>query len=264
MAHFNVSNTNRNHYRMNIESYSTWARQNRGQSRIIIFSIQMAVLLNGLFLGALLFLNDVVVPTWLTWTVVGIGSLCFIAYPTKSKFLSILKNTFWNRKLMDFSLILVAYILVSCCSNAYIIRNPADTVSFSEAKAEFVVHKPSFKKGEKLFDLSNFIIVKEYRKLKKRYKSELRALKKELKADKSSNSDSNTASMVILIILSVILALGLAFLGFILACSAFCSGSDFLGVVVVIFTAVGVPLLLIMAIRKIVRKYRLDTEVIYK
>ena len=249
---------------MNIESYSTWARQNRGQSRIIIFGIQMAVLLNGLFLGALLFLNDVVIPTWLTWTVASIGGLCLIAYPTRSKFLPILRNTFWNRKKMDFSLILVAYLLVTCCSISFLNRDSADEASFSEAKAEFVVHKPNVKKGEKLLDLSNFMIVKEYRKLKKRYKTELRALKKELKANKSSDSDSNTGVMVLLIILSVLVAAGLALLGLALACSAFCSGSDVLGVLLVIFTVVGIPVLLFMTIRKIVRKYRIDTEIIYK
>ena len=249
---------------MNIESYSTWAKQNRSQSWIIVFIIQMAVLLNGLFFGALLFLNDAVIPTWLTWTVVGIGSLCFIAYPTKSKFLPILKNTFRNRKLMDFSLIFVAYLLVTCCSTTYLNRDSAETASFSEANAEFVVLKPSVKKGEKLFDLSNFIIVKEYRKLKKRYKTELRALKKELKANKSSDSNSNNVVMVLLIILSVIVAAALALLGLAIACNAFCSGSDFIGVVVSIFTIVGIPILLFMTIRKIVRKYRIETEIIYK
>ena len=263
MAHFDITNT-RNYYIMNIESYSTWARQNRGLTRIIVFIIQMAVLLNGLFLGALLFLNDAVIPTWLTWTVASLGGLCLIAYPTRSKFLPILKNTFWNRKKMDFSLILVAYLLVTCCSISFINRDSVDATSFSEAKAEFVVLKPSVKEGEKLFDLSKFMIVKEYRKLKKRYKTELRALKKELKANKSSDSDSKTGVMVLLIILSVLVALGLAFLGVILACSAFCSGSDVLGVLIVIFTAVGIPVLLFMTIRKIVRKYRVETEIIYK
>jgi hypothetical protein len=247
---------------MGIYKISLWASKNPWKTRILLFSIRNVLLLNALILGALLFLMDVNIPSALVWLMGILGGLVFVVYPSKHSFLSFLPNTFRNRKICDLALSVATILMVTFCSNGFLQKDQIAYPNSDEVSASFVVHKPSLKDNNLSFKLSDLFLVKEYRKLKKRYKSEFRALKKELK---SVDGDTrNTGVMVLLIILSVLVAFILGTLGLALSCSLLCSGSDFLGVAVFIIAIVGVPIALFFVIRKIVRHFRIKKELIYR
>ena len=246
---------------MKLYKYSKWASMNPHKSQVILFLTRIAMLLNGLVLGWLLFLSDITVPNIFTWLLGISGAILFLLYPSSKYKGSLVSNTFRNRKKLDFGLSVIYILLVASGFNSFLYSGVNDQ-DIETPSAVFAVHKPTFKKDRGLFNLSDRFVVKEYRKLKKQFKSELKLMKKELKAQKGS--EGNTVIMSLLILASILVATMLAGLTLILACSLACNGSDVLAVIVALLGVVGIPTLLFFTIRTIVRKYRSDVEVIYK
>lgn len=246
---------------MNLIKYSRWASLNPRKSQVFLFLIRIALLLNGLVFGGLLFLSDISVPSIFTW-LLGISAAgLIILYPSRKYKGSFISYTFVNRKKLDLGLSVLYVLLVASGSNAFLYSDSANQ-GIGEASAVFTVHTPSLKKDRSFLNLSDRFVVKEYRKLKKQFKSELKLMKKELKAQKGS--DGNVVIMILLILASVLAAIMLVGLAAIAACSLACNGSDVLAVLVALIAVIGIPTLLFITIRKIVRKYRTDVEVIYK
>jgi hypothetical protein len=234
---------------------------NPHKSQVILFLTRIAMVLNGLVLGWLLFLSDITVPNIFTWLLGISGAILFLLYPSSKYKGSLVSNTFRNRKKLDFGLSVIYILLVASGFNSFLYSGDKDQ-DIETPSAVFAVHKPTLKKDRGLFNLSDRFVVKEYRKLKKQFKSELKLMKKELKAQKGS--EGNTVIMILLILASILVAAMLIGLTLILACSIACNGSDVLAVIVALLGVVGIPTLLFFTIRSIVRKYRSDVEVIYK
>ena len=246
---------------MKLYKYSKWASVNPRKSQVFLFLIRIAMLLNGLVLGGLLFLSDISTPSSFIW-LLGISAAgLIILYPSRKYKGSFISNTFVNRKKLDLGLSVLYVLLVASGFNSFLYSDTANQ-GIGEASAVFAVHTPSLKKDRSLFNLSDRFVVKEYRKLKKQFKSELKLMKKELKAQKGSGGD--TGIMILLILLSILVAAILVVLSLALACELACSGSDVLALIVALLGVVGIPTLLFITIRSIVRKYRTDVEVIYK
>lgn len=246
---------------MNIYKFSKWASEHVLKTQLVLFFIRILLLLNAICLGSLLYLANLVVsPVWI-WTTALLFGFLFILYPSKKESYSWFPNTFRNRKILDGGLTLVGFLFVLGCVNKGLMnQDPTHTESI-DAYAQLVVYKPNLSKEKVVDKLANIVIVKEYRLLKKRYKAELKALKKELRQSKDIG---NKGMMILWISLSSILAVALMFLSLLLSCSLLCSGSDVLGVMVFVLGIVGVPIVLFFTIRAIVRKYRFEEEIIYK
>jgi hypothetical protein len=244
-----------------IYKYSKLASEHPRKSQVLLFLVRIALLVNSLVLGGLLFLSDISIPSFFTWFA-GISASCLILlYPLKNYKGNLISNTFVNRKKLDFGLSVIYILLVASGFNSFLYSGDKDQ-DIETPSAVFAVHKPTLKKDRGLFNLSDRFVVKEYRKLKKQFKSELKLMKKELKAQKGS--EGNTVIMILLILASILVAAMLIGLTLILACSIACNGSDVLAVIVALLGVVGIPTLLFFTIRSIVRKYRSDVEVIYK
>lgn len=228
-----------------MKKISLWARQHRWQTRVLIVVIYIILNGIGLFVGDLLFLSGLSIPSSIIYTTCFVFLLGFISYPSK-KDKAAYKNFYRRQKLTDFVLISTTFLLVVSYGNHY---NTAPSLSQSPFHSLYALaNKPVPTILNKNATEEKPVIKKKkgIKNLKQKLRENIRLLKKEYK-------DASKGEKAALIILSVLIALGLFFLLAALSCNISCSGSEGAATVILLLGTALIVFLLVKVIKRINR-----------
>lgn len=237
-----------------MKSISYWGRNNPRKTRLIIAISHILLIINALFLGFLSFYKGLVFPKWILIALPILFFGVYLSYPFKGIRTGLFKQSWFRQKTHDIVFILFYVLIITIGFNRFASSPVTVSNSSHGPPAQFIVHKSS---PDVNMDRGNGIW-QTLKELKKEVKNELKELKKDFK-NKRKNKWS-TAAEILLVVGSLLAALVLIWLVGALACSLSCSGMEGLAIIVLILGWGGTILLTVLAIRKILKKTRIEKQ----
>ena len=229
-----------------MKQISYWAKNHVWQSRLLIILIYTMLNILGIFTGKMLNEINIIIPKlyFIIFTVSIIA--LWIYYPERGNINSSIKPSYFFRKLFDFSLGAVTFLMIIYVGNKW--QNLF--IESNTATASFIV---PHSKDSAIYNnhlIKNFITTinsNDVNKLTQRQK--FRLLKDQIKVIKKDKGTSK-AGKTLLIILSVVIAIALLFGLAALSCNIACAGSEGLAWVI----AIGGTFLIVFFLARIIKR----------
>ena len=224
---------------------SIWAKENTKKSRWIITLLHIIGGLNCLIFGSVLFLQDWLPPKWVLIMFANLFFIFYLLYPSNRSIIKWVKPTFWNRKGFDFSLLILAFLVISMGFTRFI----ASPVQIEQYEPKVILIVEGGESPESL-NIKEKVITRF-----QVYKSKLQKEFDEIKYHWQTRGNGWTGFWkILLIILSLGVAIGLGYFIGALACSLSCSGQEALALIVIILGWGGLLWLLFITIKAILQK----------
>lgn len=223
---------------------SFWAKHHIWQSRVIIVAIYILLNIIGVFTGKLLREVNVILPQIYFSACIILTIALWAWYPHKNAKPG--NSSYVRRKLFDFSLAAVTYLIIVYAGNNWEFL----LISTESAQASKIIRysKDSVASNSPL--IKDFITtIKNMDVSKLSQKEKARLIKHQIKKVKQDDNTSKT-NKTLLIILSVLVALMLLYGLAGLSCSISCGGSEALAIVV----ALAGTFLIIFFLVKIIKR----------
>ncbi|MFK8009787.1 MAG: hypothetical protein AB8H03_25760 [Saprospiraceae bacterium] len=227
-----------------MKNLSIWARNNRTIALVITIMLHVVVGYFYFYIGALLFVQRIILPSILLYVSGILFLIAYIFYPIKYVQKGIYKRTFfkekqWQLVAMISAIIFLVFIGNHSTQSAFSQQNfqqeySAQTIAL-DIKKEAKVEKRQSRK----------LIRKTKRQLRKRIRSNVRKL---IKTERGMTDFGK----VVAIFFSVLVAIGLGILVLGISCNLSCSGNEALAGIVLIGGFILVIVGLIAVIRKII------------
>jgi hypothetical protein len=227
-----------------MKNLSIWAKNNRAKALVITIILHIVLGYFYFYIGALLFLQKIILPSALLYVSGILFLTAYIFYPIKYVQQGTYKRTFFKEKQWQLVAMISAVIFLVFIGNHstrsafsqqnYLQEYSAQTIAL-DIKKEVKVEK---KKSRRL-------IRKAKRQLRKRIRSNVRKL---IKTERGMSDFGKFAA----IFFSFILAIGLAWLVLAVSCNLSCSGNEALAAIVLIGGFILIIGGLISVIRRIV------------
>lgn len=234
-----------------MKKISYWAKSHVIPSRILIIYFWITLNILGVYIGNLIHQLSFTIPTYIFNGCLCMFVILFVAYPQKNA--SVFYKGFgfyFNRKIFDFSLGLVTFILIVYTGTQWKNLN----VNSKNASASSIIHLPKDSVINKNLLIKNFInSIKAEDVSKMNYAYKKAIIIKQIKAVNQAK-DLSKNQKTFLIILSVLIALFLLFGVAVLSCNLSCSGMEGLAFLVGFGGATLIILLLNFVLKKINRK----------
>ena len=245
-----------------MKNLSKWAKKHPVSSRIIIAFSHVLIVLSGLFLGFLTYVQDYKLASWLLPL---LGSLFFIAYflyPNRQEVKGWFKYSYLRQKVLDFTLVITHFLILAIGFNHFAFSPSFNTSPTSyqarstsyEARLVVLDVKPQVEKKNKKKRRSQ--LRKTFKKMKKKIKTELKQMKRAMKKKGNKKEARLIQILLLLLTLGVAVALGALIAG--LACQLSCSGQEGLATAVLILGWTSIVLLSIIVIKNIFQKKTKD------
>ncbi|TNF48411.1 MAG: hypothetical protein EP305_05570 [Bacteroidetes bacterium] len=220
---------------------SYWAKENPKKTWMMIGGIKMIVGAGGLYIGKMLYENNIAFSDSSTYALLGIFGAAAIAYPLKSAKRNFIKHSYLKQKMIDGLLALLGLLLMVNLGNQAVADDnfvPVVSTVFDQTDQILYGDEASIELGT--FDQS-----------KERYYSEETALDEGAEDEKE---EANVWAQIGLTLLAVAIFLMLLYLVAVASCNLSCSGQEALATVVLIGGLIACILLLIFALNAIWKK----------
>jgi hypothetical protein len=229
-----------------LHKISRWGYHHQRLSRWLIAVAHVLAALNALFLGTLLYYEDVLIPAWVKLLFLPLLLVSYLFYPKYGS----LNYHYLKQKMHDAAFIVVFTLFLLVHANSVLQAH-----YIPELSIKAVAIKVS--SGTKTLpeEQSTAIAKKSYwQQIKQQRSTVIKALKEAKQHYKHVNrNDGGGFARFTLIFLSVVAALFLVLMVAGLACSIACSGQEALALVVLLSGLAGVVLLSVFVIRAIVK-----------
>lgn len=231
-----------------MKKLSYWSKNNPVKARIIIGVSHVLLLIIGMSLGIITYIDELHIPNGFLITMVSVFFIAYMLYPVRGRKTGILKYSFYRRVKHDFILVMASSCVLAAGVNNFafqplLIHQPQPPFTLMIAKGSF--EDPG-------------LIEKELRKniLKqiKQIRTDIKQTLKLMKADAQTGNDKKVGLKVFLIFL-VLLGAAISLGGVAtLSCELSCSGHEGMAVVVAVggtAAIIGLSILAIVSILKI-------------
>ena len=232
-----------------MKQISYWAKKHVWQSRALIVLIYILLNILGIFTGRLLNDLNIIIPQLYFIACIIFTIILWIWYPEKRYTKTNISGSilFYRRKLFDFSLGLITFLMIIYAGNTW--QNLF--IQSESALASKIIPIP---KDSAIYNnplIKNFITgLKEMDISKLNQREKFRLIKKQIQTIKK-DSETPKSDKVPLIILSVLAALALLYILAFLSCSIACAGSEALAIVVALGGTALIIYLLVRMIKRI-------------
>lgn len=231
-----------------MKKISFWAKNHVWESRLLI--ILFYILLNciGIFVGRLLSELDVLLTGSFFTLCTIITLFLWIYYPVKKSTGKVRKlSAYSTRKLFDFSLITVTFLMIIYIGNHWEYLS----IKVENANATKIIRTTKDSAFENSILIKSFISsIKNTDVNKLSQREKIRIIKKQVKKI-DEQKEMSKEGKIALIALSVIVAIGLLYGVAFLSCSISCGGSQALAIIVAVGGLALVLFLLIKVIKRI-------------